>query len=171
MKNYRWRIVGYWGVLQLVGPVSSYYQVVPPRWSLLSSVLFTIVPMLYKIKNTWLILLSHFIFTFNYSRQQSNIANIRFDYPNSNLCSMNHQYRADFGMQWSCSSQATPVGPPAILYFSFDSVFSHKKSKILALSNIWVTQFWQCNSRDFVLISASKLKISNLALCLTFLFH
>ena len=39
-----------------------YYWVVPPRWGLASSVLFTAVPMSYKIKNTLLILLSHFIF-------------------------------------------------------------------------------------------------------------
>ena len=36
-----------------------YYLVVPPKWGFVSSVLFTIVPMLYKIKNTWFILLSH----------------------------------------------------------------------------------------------------------------
>ena len=30
---------------------------------------------------------------------------------------IHHQYRADFGRQWSCSSQATPVSPAAILYF------------------------------------------------------
>ena len=28
---------------------------VPPRWGLVSSVVFKIVPMSYKIKNTWLI--------------------------------------------------------------------------------------------------------------------
>ena len=33
----------------------------PSKGGLVSSVLFTIVPILYKIKNTWLILLSHFI--------------------------------------------------------------------------------------------------------------
>ena len=30
---------------------------VPPKWGLVSYVLFTIVPMSYKIKNTWLILI------------------------------------------------------------------------------------------------------------------
>ena len=39
------------------GPVFRYYRVVPPRWGLVSSVLFTIVPMSNEIKNTWFILL------------------------------------------------------------------------------------------------------------------
>ena len=43
------------------GPVFRYYRMVPPRWGLVSSVFFTVVPRPYKIKNTWLILLSHFI--------------------------------------------------------------------------------------------------------------
>ena len=49
------------GVGQLWGLVFQYYWVFPPRWGLVKSVLFTIIAMLYKIKNTCLILLSHFI--------------------------------------------------------------------------------------------------------------
>ena len=40
--------VGCCGVVQLGGPVSRYYRLVPPRWGLVSSVLFPIVPMPYK---------------------------------------------------------------------------------------------------------------------------
>ena len=54
-------IVGCHGVVQLGGPVSRYYRVVPPRWGLVSSVLFLIVPMSYEMKNNCLILLSNFI--------------------------------------------------------------------------------------------------------------
>ena len=44
------------------GPVSWYYWLVPPRWGIVDSVLVTIVPKSYKLKNTWLLfLLSHFI--------------------------------------------------------------------------------------------------------------
>ena len=50
-------VVGCPGVVQLGGLVSKYYRVVPPRWGLVSSVLFTITPMSYKIKNSWLILI------------------------------------------------------------------------------------------------------------------
>ena len=49
------------GVVQLRGPVFRYFRVVPPRWGLLISVLFTIVLMLYKMKNTWFILILHYI--------------------------------------------------------------------------------------------------------------
>ena len=35
--------------------MSRYYRVVPPRQGLAISVLFTLVPVSYKIKNTWLI--------------------------------------------------------------------------------------------------------------------
>ena len=37
--------------------MSRYYRVVPPRWSLVSSILFNVVPLLYKIENKQLLLL------------------------------------------------------------------------------------------------------------------
>ena len=51
------------GLVQLGGPVFRYYRVVPPNWGLASSVLFTILTMSYKLKNTWLIFLIILYFT------------------------------------------------------------------------------------------------------------
>ena len=54
-------IVGCRGVVQQGVQYLGKTGKVPPRWGLVSSVLFTIVHMSYKIRNIWLILLSHFI--------------------------------------------------------------------------------------------------------------
>ena len=43
-------IVGCRGVVPLGGTVFRYYPVVPPRWGLVSYVLFTKLPMLLKIR-------------------------------------------------------------------------------------------------------------------------
>ena len=56
-------IVGCRGIVQLGSPVFRYYLVVSPGWDLVSSVLFTIVPVSPKIKNTWFIFVITLYFT------------------------------------------------------------------------------------------------------------
>ena len=47
-------IISFRGLVKLCDSEFRFHQVVPPRWGLASSVLFIIVPMSYKTKNTWL---------------------------------------------------------------------------------------------------------------------